>query len=239
MKKYVGLYIVSALLIAGCLASFLYLTTHDVFKAKETVTLTKSSETVAAPAISDLETTVSVKDSADEDDTSKKIEAIGEIEAAEVGSEVAINLPAELFDEVTQEQIDEAIAKEDGFISGTVNADGSVTYVMTREKYDELILEMQATLEDTLQKILDDPECPNIVSISHNEAFSEYTVRCSSDDINLKEELLPLTFYMSSGMYFQFLVDKPDNVYITYINDATGEVIYDSNAKELAEKNAE
>lgn len=240
MKKYIGLYIVCGLLIVGCLAGFFYLSTHDIFKAKETVTLTKSSEQpVVTSEPTDTSASAASEESSEEVDSGEAISAIGDIEAGVVENDITITLPSEIVGEITQEKLNEAVEKSDGLISGTLNADGSVSYVLTPEKYDEMIAEMHGSIEKTLQEILDSPDYPNIESISHNEDFTEYTITCSSEDLNLTESFLPLSLYVSSGMYFQFLIDKPDNVYITYVNSTTGKAFYESNAKELSEKMAE
>lgn len=240
MKKYIGLYIVCGLLIVGCLAGFFYLSTHDIFKAKETVTLTKSSEQpVVTSEPTDTSASAASEESSEEVDSGEAISAIGDIEAGVVGDNIAILLPSDFVGEITQEKLDEIVDKDDGFISATLNADGSVSYVLTPEKCNEMRFEMQGSIEQTLQEILDSPDYPNIESISHNEDFTEYTITCSSEDLNLTESFLPLSLYVSSGMYFQFLIDKPDNVYITYVNSTTGKAFYESNAQELSEKMAE
>ena len=237
MKKYIGLYIVCGLLIVGCLAGFFYLSTHDIFKAKETVTLTKSSEQpIVTSEPTDTSAAAASEESSGEGDSGEALEAIGDIEAGVVGDNIAITLPSGIVGEITQEKLDEIVDKDDGFISATLNSDGSVSYVLTPEKCNEMRVEMQGSLEESLQEILDSSEYPNIESISHNEDFSKSTVTCTSEDLKLAESLLPMSLYMCSGIYFQFLVDKPDNVYITFINSSTGKVFYETNAQEFSEK---
>ena len=238
MRKNTGLIVFCIFLIIGCLAGFGYLATHDIFKTKETVMLTKSSETTLPPSESSKEeTSAEVEQSTSETkDANEQLKAMGQIEAEMVDNTVEITFPAELMGDITQQQLDEAVAKDEGFISGTINEDGSVTYVMTGEKYLEAMNSMQQGIDESLQKTLDDPNCPHITSISHNETYSEYTVMCSSDDLNLTESMLALQLYMTSGMYFRFLPEHPDNVYVTYINETTGKTIYQSNAQELKQR---
>jgi len=166
--------------------------------------LTKSSESTLAPSESSKEESSSdaEQSSSETKDANEQLKAMGQIEAEVVNNTVEITLPAELVSDITQQQLDEAVEKEEGFISGTINEDGSVTYVMTGEKYLEAVKSMQQSIEDSLQKTLDDPNCPHIKSISHSEDYSEYTVMCSSDDLNMSESMLALQLYMTSGMYF-------------------------------------
>ncbi|MBP5416010.1 MAG: hypothetical protein J6Y58_00640 [Clostridiales bacterium] len=239
MKKPVTICVICVFLIAGLSACLYYLSTHDLFKPDETVTLTKSAETVATPETTDTYDSKSSdlsEVSDDAEDVGKQLDAIGDIDARAKDGKISITIPKDLMGNVTQKQIDEAVAQDDGFISGTVNADGSVTYVMTKEKYIESVKTMQKGIEESLQETINSPECPHIISISHNEDYSKYTVMCSSDDLTLNESMLALQLYIYSGMYYQFLINPPDNVYLTYINSNTGKTIYESNAKELSEQ---
>lgn len=237
MKKYTGLSVVCILLIGGMLAGFYYLSTHDVFQTKKTVTITKSSETTGIPETSENNVSLNetTSDGEDSSDNMKAIEAIGDIEAETNKDHVLITIPYDLVGDMTQEQVDAAIANEDGYLEGTLNEDGSVTYVMTAKKYGEVVQSMQDGIEESLQEIIDDPEIEHITAITHNEDFSEYTVLCNSNDLNLNESMVALQLYIFSGTYYKFLVDPPEIIYVKYINTETGEVFYDKNSTELWE----
>jgi hypothetical protein len=237
MKKPITICVICVLLIGGCLACFYYLSTHDLFKPKETVTLTNSNEVVATPSTT-AETVSDMSEFSEEvDEVQKDLEAIGDIDAEVVDGNVSLSFPKDFVGEITQAQVDESVAKDDGFISGKVNPDGSVTYVMTKEKYIELMKGIQEGIEKSIQETLNNPDYPHIISISHDDHYSEYTITCSSEDLTLGESILALQLYIYSGAYYQFLVNPPDSVSLKYVNSQTGKVFYESNSKDLAKQN--
>ena len=240
MKKQISICIICFLLIGGCLFGFFYLSTHDVFKTKNVTEITKSSDlSVTTLSSSENSETVVNTDSSGESNDSEafdQISELGEITVEEGLLTMTMTMPASIMGEVTQEQIDQAVAEADGFISGTVNPDGSVTYVLTKEKHEELMEEAVATLDQSLQEIVDSEDYPNIVSISHNDDFTEFVVKCKSGELNLTEQLLPFNLYLSAGLYYLFLPEVPDNVHLEYVNAETGELFFESDSKDLGDK---
>jgi len=146
---------------------------------------------------------------------------------------VTITFPADFVGESSQERIDQNVAEDDGILSGTYNDDGSVTYVMTNEKYQGLLEATAQSLNDSLQEIVDSDDYPNVLSITHNEDFTDFTVECAEDYIGATNSMLALQLYSYGGMYGIVLGETPDNIHVAYVYTETGELIEEANSRDM------
>lgn len=148
---------------------------------------------------------------------------------------VEITVPADYFSEAdTQESLD-ANAAEKGYKSVTLNPDGSVTYVMTKAQHNELMIEIRATIDDSLEDFVASGDYPTFVSIEANENYSAFDVVLSTDSVGLTEVFSVFVFYMLGGMYNAFNGTSVDNISVSFINQATGEVIETANSQDMAQ----
>lgn len=146
---------------------------------------------------------------------------------------VTITIPASFIDEdKTQEDYD-ALAKEKGYKSATLNDDGSVTYVMTRAQHEELMAETRSSIEQSLSDMCNNEDYPSFVSIDANSDYTEFTVTTTSEELGLVESFSVLGFYLIGGMYNAFNGTPADNIHVVFVNDATGAVISESNSSDL------
>jgi len=120
--------------------------------------------------------------------------------------------------EATQEQLNET-AKIQGYESLTLNEESkTVTYIMTSEKYDELI-----TLLDTQSRAAVEALCKNtkytaLSSIEINEDFNEYTVRVSTDGSGFKSNELIADLRSYSSMIDAFKGKTSSTIRVSIIN---------------------
>jgi len=188
--------------------------------SKET-TITKSADGDSTPT-----ETSSPQDS---DSSDVNVAAINDIEVDENLLSVTITMPADLVGETTQEELDQMVTETEGFFSATLNDDGSVTYVMTKAKHQEWIDSTAEGFDNKFQEIVDSDDYKHVVSITHNDSFSEFTVGYDEDEIKGFDSFLCLSFYTCGSMYGVVTGEKPENIYITFVNSETGEVIFESN----------
>lgn len=147
--------------------------------------------------------------------------------------DVTITLPPDFAEEgATQEHYDEA-AKENGWKSATLNEDGSVTYVMTRGQHKELMGEITESIETSLSEMVGSEEFPNIVSVSANDDYTEFSVVTKSEELDISESFTVLGFYMYGGLYHAFNGTNVDNIHVEFINEATGQIIEEANSFEV------
>ena len=198
---------------------------------EETVITSSETEGATVSESEQTDETQSLEDSLEElDDT---LDAFGNIEVDQDMLSVTITFPADFVGESSQERIDQNVAEDDGFLEGTYNEDGSVTYVMTNEKYQELLDTTAQSIDASLQEIVDSDDYPNVLSITHNEDYTEFTVECAENFIGANNSLLALQFYSYGGMYGVVLGESPDNVHVEYIYTETGEIIEEANSRDM------
>jgi len=197
--------------------------------SKET-TITKSNDEVTTTTTAqDTEETVS-------DD---EISAIGDIDVDEGLLSVTVTIPADIVGEdESQETVDKTVADK-GYISGTYNADGSVTYVMTKAKHKEALKELSESLDKSLQEIVDSEDYPNIVEIAHNEDYTDFTIRYKGDEVGFGDSFTILVYYYAGAFYGVFSGNKADNVHVAFVNADTGAVIQEADSKNMGSSETE
>lgn len=87
---------------------------------------------------------------------------------------VEVTLPASFFE---GENIDTAIAeaKADGIKEATKNADGSVTYKMSKDKHKEMMSEMEVGVKEYMDELVTE-DYPSIREVTANKEYSTFTL---------------------------------------------------------------
>lgn len=187
---------------------------------------------LGASACSSKETTITKSESGETTSSSS-----GGIEVDEGLLTVTITIPADIIGEISQADLDKQLA-EKGYKSATLNSDGSVTYVMTKAKHKELMKEMAAEFDKSFQEMLNDEES-SIVSITHNDDFTEFKIGYDGDEVGLADSFTVLVFYMAGAMYGAFNGKTPENVHVVFVNSKSGETIQEGNSKNLGDSSDE
>ena len=148
---------------------------------------------------------------------------------------VKVTLPASLFEyvdeEISQEDLDKA-AFENGFISATLNEDGSVTYVMSKDKYNAYVAELAMSIDKGLEELCN-TENSTIVDIKHNADFTDYTITLDADVVGFTESFVSLAIVLYSAFYYGFTgKDMTSGVHFTYVNKS-GDILDEFSTDEL------
>lgn len=155
---------------------------------------------------------------------------------APVEEDVTVTLPADLLaldgTEVTQEDLDQTI-EEEGWKSATLNEDGSITYVMTKEKHEEMLQEVRGLIDEAIAEMTDSGDYSNIVSVEPNDDYSQFTVTLNTDEVGLMESIAVLGLYIYGAMYQTVNGAETDNINVQFVNADTGEVIEEANSSDL------
>ena len=212
MKRILA-FVLAALLLTGCAAK----------TAQNEPAEAASPEVSAAPAVEE-----------------KPIEEpISEEEATTISAEKAsgntieLTVPADFIGEgVAQDDLDAEVGKADGFISATLNADGSATYVMTEERHNDLMAELGQNIDTELANMADSSDYPNVVSVSASDDYKAFTVTLSTDTVGLQESIMVMAFYMYGGMYNAFNGTPADNVSVQFVNQS-GTVLESANSRDM------
>ena len=148
---------------------------------------------------------------------------------------VKVTLPASLFEyvdeEISQEDLDKA-AFENGFISATLNEDGSVTYVMSKDKYNAYVAELAMSIDKGLEELCN-TENSTIVDIKHNADFTDYTITLDADVVGFTESFVSFAIVLYSAFYYGFTgKDMTSGVHFTYVNKS-GDVLEEYSTDEM------
>ena len=148
---------------------------------------------------------------------------------------VKVTLPASLFEyvdeEISQEDLDKA-AFENGFISATLNEDGSVTYVMSKDKYNAYVAELAMSIDKGLEELCN-TENSTIVDIKHNADFTDYTITLDADEVGFTESFVSWAIVLYSAFYYGFTgKDMTSGVHFTYVNKS-GDVLEEYSTDEM------
>lgn len=164
-----------------------------------------------------------------------KSEETQSIEVDEGLLNVEITVPADFLEEgTTQEDLDEA-AKEDGIKSITLNDDGSATYIMSKSKHDEMMAGIRESIDESMAEMIDPETYPTFVEVTSNDDYTHFTVKLSSNEVGLSESISVLGFYMLGGLYNAFNGTPVDDVTVSFVNAATGDIIQEAHSSEMAE----
>ena len=136
---------------------------------------------------------------------------------------VSFTVPSEYLDEKRTQADYDAEAAEYGFASATLNADRSVSYVMTKGQHREMLARLAEEIDKALSNMTASGEYPNFVSITHNEGFTEF-----NGLLNEVAQLAELLCVGAGG--------SEGNCHIDYVNEKDGEVfgVGDSSEMEAA-----
>ena len=163
------------------------------------------------------------------------LEALGEMEVDQNFFTVEITVPAEFIDEgTTQESLDTQVSAS-GYISVTLNDDGSVTYVMTKAAHNEMMNGIRDTLQQSLSEMVGSEEFPSFTKVEANDDFTQFTIETTSTELGLVESFSVLGFYMFGGMYHAFNGTQVDDIAVTFINADTGETVGEAHSSDMAE----
>ncbi len=149
---------------------------------------------------------------------------------------VSFTVPSEYLDEHKTQADYDAEAEEYGFASATLNADGSVTYAMTKGQHREMLERLAEELDKALSDMTASGEYPNFVSITHNEDFTEFKVVSRASQLNENELSASWAITHFSELYGAFAGGAEENCHIDYVGEKDGEVfgVGDSSEMEAA-----
>lgn len=150
------------------------------------------------------------------------------------GGTVEITIPSDYIGEdVTQDELDAKVEQADGFKSATLNADGSVTYIMTEACHKKLMQDMAQQLDSSLADMVGSEDYPNVTAIDSSDDYTKFTVTLSSDAVSFQESIMTLAFYMSGGLYHYFSTGEPvDNINVRFV-DQSGNLLQEANSSDM------
>ena len=144
---------------------------------------------------------------------------------------VEISIPASLAGGLNEEDIEKEVA-EKGYKSGRKNADGSVTYTMSKSKHKELLKEFDELILSLIDELVLD-EDNSFTEIKSNKDYTDFTILVDSEKYSDWDSLYVIGLYMYSGFYqtFSGVAEEDLDLRIRMI-DENGEEKYDYSFKD-------
>ncbi|WP_313798585.1 hypothetical protein [Cytobacillus sp.] len=140
---------------------------------------------------------------------------------------VEITLPASLFEDQDIHGVI-ADAKNEGIDDIKQNADGSLTFTMSKSKHKEMMKELESELLESIEDAKNNEDYVSIKDVTHNKSFSEFTLIVDQEKYENSFDGFVAFGFGLSGMYYQlFNGVSADDYKVTIIikSEATGEVI--------------
>lgn len=166
------------------------------------------------------------KDEKNKEDATNTEETSGAVAVDKGLLNVEVTIPATFLE---GEDLDTVVAeaKEEGIKDVTKNADGSVTYKMTKAKHKEMMEEMRVNVTQYVDELISDENFASIQDIEYNKDFSEFTMTVDKAAFENSFDAFATLGLAMSGMFYQ-LYDgvKSDklNVKLDLKDQATGEI---------------
>lgn len=135
-------------------------------------------------------------------------------------------------DDRTDEELEE-LRNADGYVSITRNEDGSITYVITKEKQKDLLNQCREKFAAFAESTPGSEDYPNVTKLEVNDDFSVFTITTTAtnkDEISFSETILASVFYSFGGTYRGYACEKDTSVTVNYVCESTGEQIASGNS---------
>lgn len=140
---------------------------------------------------------------------------------------VDITLPASFFTDTTEEDI-KTSADEKGYSKCVVNADGSVTYTMTKAQHKEMLNELKTSCDESIDELLNgETAVESFQKIEYNDDISEVDIYVDSSKYGAFDAMYALPFYFMGAYYQIFSGVSPDqaDVTVNFIDQDTKQVL--------------
>lgn len=113
-----------------------------------------------------------------------------------------ITIPALFFEGQDLDSI-VAEAEADGIEEIEQNDDGSVTYKMSESTHNELMTELEESLETSMEELKTSEEFVSIVDITANQSYSEFTLVVDQEAFENSFDGFAIFGLAIGGMYYQ------------------------------------
>lgn len=158
----------------------------------------------------------------------------GEPDTSAEEKTVTVTVPRNVIGDQSDEEIEENAQSED--ISVSIGEDDSVTYTMTPEKQQELLLGFKTHFEESLQTALDNGEVPGLVNVSYNDDMSAFDVTVNREAFQSQNGEEKLGMLYSAGTAYQLYAGRPEeeiDVTVTLLDQATNDAFGNYSMREV------
>lgn len=141
---------------------------------------------------------------------------------------VRITLSADMVGDATEKEISASVGEDGNYVGYEIHEDGSVTYVMSREKYDQMLGGLKASVDECIAMLLEGEQAvDSFVRIEYNESLTDIVIYVDGDTFTTWDSMNGLSFYIY-GAYYQTFLGVPGDqidVEVSFVDEESGEVL--------------
>lgn len=150
---------------------------------------------------------------------------------------VWITLSAEMIGETTEAELSESAKADGNYMGYELHEDGSVTYIMSAEKYEGMMGSLRASVDECISMLLEGEQAvDSFVRIEYNESLSDITIYVDAKTFTTWDSMNALSFYIY-GAYYQTFLGVPGDqidIVISFVDDESGEVLGTASYRDYA-----
>ncbi|MBH5317100.1 hypothetical protein I6N90_04660 [Paenibacillus sp. GSMTC-2017] len=138
-----------------------------------------------------------------------------------------VTLPASMFNGQDLDQVI-AAAKEKGVGEVTKNADGSLTYKMSKTVYNKMLKELKGTTIEYVESLKNGVDYTSIKDVTYNESFSEFTLIVDKEAYESSlDGMASLGLFFSASLYqlFEGVSNEKLKITVNVQDEKTKEII--------------
>ena len=136
--------------------------------------------------------------------------------------DVDIEVPARLIELTggTAEQFAQQLEKDGThFEHVDLKADGSASFTLTQESYEQLLERYRTVIDAGLQGLIDDQgSMINIIDIKADKDYSDFTVTLDNGEFTIMDGFSVIYYYMYGGIYNAFLGNPEKKIAVTFVD---------------------
>lgn len=145
--------------------------------------------------------------------------------AASVQEEkVTVVIPT-VYESVSSQEEADAIRDKNGYESVILEEDGSLTIVMSRSQYEELLRDFRDSVDRGIAEIVGEDYGSSIEKIEYNDDYSVFTVTVEGAEIGIIERQSAEELIMYGTLYHIYTANDADHIEVNFVSRESGEVI--------------
>ena len=145
---------------------------------------------------------------------------------------VTVVIPT-VYESVTSQEEADEIRDNNGYESAVLEEDGSLTIVMSRSRYDEMISRFRESVDRGITEILEGETGSEIEKIEYNDDYSVFTVTVEGDEIGIMERQIADELVMYGTLYHIYTGNDVEHIQVDYVSRESGEVIESADSGSL------
>lgn len=138
--------------------------------------------------------------------------------------EIEVTLPANYFEGMSEKDIENSSEAQNLDIQ-KIHDDNSVTYVMTEERQQELLLDVEESIEESMRLMVETGDFPSIKEVKASDDYKTFDLTVDRAAFEAGMDMLgAMNLYVGSSYLYGYQNEPNPSITMNYIDSATNEV---------------